>query len=528
MTDPPNVLQPPLPALLHLDKAVEASGEVVFMTDRAGTITYVNPAFSRLYGYAASEAIGRATPRILKSGIVDPKQYESFWQCLLANQVVTGVIVNRTKEGRLLEIESSANPIVDDHGTIVGFLAVQRDITERTRVEAALRESEDRLRQAHKMEAVGRLAGGIAHDFNNLLTTINGYAELALRALPGDDRNRRYLTEIKKAGDRAAALTRQLLAFGRKQVLQPLVLELGALLADVGTMLRRTIGEDIRLVTATSPDLAPVFADPGQVVQILMNLSINSRDAMPDGGEITIEARNAQVGEDILRAHPDATPGSYVLLIVRDTGRGMSDEIKAHIFEPFFTTKGVGKGTGLGLSTVYGIVEQSGGFIDVESEVGVGTTFSIYLPGAVGVADPPAKKASVTPYVRGSETVLLVEDEASVSELLSKILVGAGYVVLEARDPDDALTMTSRYSDPIHLLITDVVMPGMNGWVLASRVLAMRPGIRTLMISGYAVDALEGEDDKRLDPQTPFLQKPFTSIQLLRSVREALDGTTAG
>ncbi|HLY62032.1 MAG TPA: PAS domain S-box protein [Terriglobia bacterium] len=499
--------------LAKLRKAVETSGEVVFMTDRAGVFIFVNPEFTRLYGYTAEEIVGKATPRILKSESGVAEDYTAFWKTILDKRVAKAGFTNKTKEGCLVDIEASANPILDEQGNIKGFLAIQRNITERRQLEL-------QLRQAQKMEAVGRLAGGVAHDFNNLLTIINGYSEMLLDSASPGDAARGSLEQIKKAGERAAALTRQLLAFGRRQVLSPQVLDLNHVVADINKMLRRLIGEDIELVSSHGAELGRVKADAGQIEQVIMNLVVNARDAMPEGGQLTIETSNVDLDESYAERQNQMAPGSYVTLAVSDTGSGMDQETQAQIFEPFFTTKEKGKGTGLGLATVYGIVKQSGGFIWVHSEIGQGTTFKIYLPRVKEVA------ATVEPVIarlapeKGSETILVVEDEESVRTLVRAVLGASGYTVLEASRGVDALTICEGQNGNIDLMLTDVVMPQMNGWELAKQLAKVRPDTKVLYMSGYTDNAIV--HDGVLDPGTPFLQKPFSPDALTRKVREVL------
>ncbi len=504
----------------------ESAHDSIYILGRDLRLQYVNEFGAKGLGLSPAEAVGKTLHDLFPPAIA--QTHVAAVQHVLA----TGETLYREASGRYAGREvwegTQLVPLRDEAGGIAAVFGISRDATERKRAEEALRESEERLRLAQKMEAVGLLAGGIAHDFNNLLTAINGYADMALDGLDAASPVRQDVTEIRKAGDRAASLTRQLLAFSRKQMLQPRALDLGAVLADAETMLRRTIGEQIRLVTATAPDLAPVFADPSQVVQILMNLAINARDALPEGGDITIDARNAVVGEAFAAAHAGAKAGPFVLLTVSDNGRGMSGEVKAHIFEPFFTTKGLGRGTGLGLSTVYGIVQQSGGFIEVESEVETGTTFRIFLPLANRPADPPVGGAVVASPARRRETVLVVEDEPSVHALISKVLGHEGFVVLDARDPHHALDIATKHDGPIDALVTDVVMPLMNGHALATRIVAERPAIRTLLISGYAVDALPEQVVAGPTGQTLFLQKPFTAAALVRALQDLLTREKAG
>lgn len=385
------------------------------------------------------------------------------------------------------------------------------------------RKLEEQLRMAQKMEAIGRLAGGIAHDFNNVLTVIMGYSERLLRNLDPEDPARVEVQEIQMAGQRASSLTQQLLAFSRRQVLAPEVVNLNDLVANTSEMLRRVIGEDIQLVTVLHPDLGCVEVDPGKIEQVLMNLVINARDAMPHGGKLIIETANMDLDAAYPKGRVTIQPGPYVMLAVSDTGHGMDAEIQEHIFEPFFTTKEAGKGTGLGLATVYGIVKQSNGFVFVYSEPGQGATFKIYLPRvAKSLAQPDEETLEEVPDAAfGSETVLLVEDEAKVRDLVGDTLRQHGYAVLEAAQGQEALLIGTQYEGPIHLLVTDVVMPRMSGRDVATRLAAKRPDMKVLYMSGYTEDAIVHHGV--LDPGIHLIQKPFTSEALMRKVRDVLD-----
>jgi PAS domain S-box-containing protein len=501
-------------ALVKLRKAVDTSGEVIFMTDREGVFTFVNPEFTRLYGYTEQEVVVRkATPRVLKSGQSSHEDDAIFWKTILNKLVVKKELVNKSKDGRLVNIESSVSPILDEQGDIAGFLAIQRDITERRQLEL-------QLAQSQKMEAVGRLAGGVAHDFNNLLTVISGYAELLLDGTSSGNPTRTSLEEIRKAGERAAALTRQLLAFSRQQVLAPQVLDLNAAIAEMDKMLRRLIGEDIDLVILPGANVGRIKADPGQIEQVIMNMAVNARDAMPEGGKLTIEAANVDLDGSYAQRDTEAAPGRYVMLAVTDNGSGMDQETQARIFEPFFTTKAQGKGTGLGLATVYGIVKQSGGFIWVYSELGQGTTFKIYLPRVeeIAAAVEPVR-ARPAPH-RGSETILVVEDEEALRSLIRTVLEANGYTVLAASGGIEALGICKIQSCAIHLVLTDVVMPQMTGRELVKRMASLRPETKVLYMSGYTDNAMVHHGV--LDGGTPFLQKPFTPDALARKVREVL------
>jgi two-component system cell cycle sensor histidine kinase/response regulator CckA len=500
--------------LVKLRQAVEMSGEVVFMTDREGTITSVNPEFTRLYGYAEGEIVGKTTPRILKSGTIPPEDYANFWKTILEKHVVRGEVVNKTKDGRLVAVESSANAILDGQGNITGFLAIQRDVTGRKQLE-------EQFRQAQKMEAVGRLAGGIAHDFNNLLTIINGYSQLLLEQADPTGPTHYHVEAILTAGGRAKALTRQLLAFSRKQVLELRILDLNGVLEGMERMLRPLIGEDIELVTKPGRELGQVRVDPAQIEQVIMNLAVNARDAMARGGKLIVETCNCELDESYAATQVDVKPGCYVMLAVSDTGHGMDAETVAHIFEPFFTTKEQGKGTGLGLSTVYGIVKQTGGHVTVYSEPGRGTTFKVYLPRLDGHIEAAGEQKKEEVILSGSETILVVEDEEGVRALVRNVLERQNYTVLLAGSPADAVKLSERHKGAIHLLLTDVIMPGFSGKVLADRLAASRPDMKVLFISGYTADATFSHGI--VNPKTAFLQKPFTPKALLRKVRETLE-----
>jgi PAS domain S-box-containing protein len=403
--------------------------------------------------------------------------------------------------------------LVDKKGNrqVVGVL---RDITDRKHLEA-------QFLQAQKMEAIGVLAGGVAHDFNNLLNVINGYCELLLDDLAEDDPKRNDILQVSQAGQRAKSLTSQLLAFSRKQILQPSILDLNDTIAGMSSMLGRLIPETIDLVIAAQPCLRSIYADPGQIQQILMNFVINARDAMPLGGKLTIETANVDHDEAYVRRHSDVEAGSYVMLAISDNGLGMNKTTQAHLFEPFFTTKEKGKGTGLGLSTAYGIIKQSNGFIWVYSEIGKGTTFKIYFPVVEGGSAKVAEESKLEPGFRGVETVLVAEDEPSVRSLTCRILRNQGYTVLDASNGKDALDIAQRHNGEIHLVLTDVVMPGIGGKELVSRLMSARPGIKALYASGYTDNAIVHHGV--LDSGVAFLQKPFTVESLKHKVREVLD-----
>ncbi len=629
--------------LLRLRKAVESSGEAIFLTDPDGIITWINPAFTDIYGYTAAEVVGHCTPRVLKGGTLAPEAYRKFWERILRKEVVTGEMVNKTRDGKLVSVESSVNPVLDESGAIIGFLAIQKDVSDRKVTEAALHESEElyrtlvetspdaiflaaldgtvrlcnqravamagcgsaaeliglnafnfvaeeeregarekahsllvshevnnkehtlvrkdgsrfpaelsvslyqdshgqpkgmvgimrdltsrrrleaQLLQAQKMEAIGKLAGGVAHDFNNLLTAIIGYSDLLLSDSAVTHSMRQDVQAIKKVGEKASGLVRQLLAFSRRQVMQPRVMNLNATIADMSKMLQRLVGENIELVTVLDPGLSYIKADPVQIEQVLLNLAVNSREAMPSGGKLTIETINLEIKDTISAAGSTFPPGDYVLLTVRDTGSGMDQETVTHAFEPFFSTKDSGRGSGLGLSTVYGIVNQSGGSISVESEAGKGTTFKICLPRVEPrpeqhePAQPPKKS------IQGNETILVAEDEEGVRRVVRSFLEGKGYRVLEARDGLEAMEIYEKHQGLVHLLVTDLVMPRMGGFELGQRLLKADPGLRVLYMSGYSDQAVASQGN--LEPGTMFLQKPFSTDTLAQCVRQLLDNS---
>jgi nitrogen-specific signal transduction histidine kinase/ActR/RegA family two-component response regulator len=400
------------------------------------------------------------------------------------------------------------------------------DITERRQTQEALRKSEEQLRQWQKVEAIGRLAGGVAHDFNNLLMTIKGCSELLLNAFDRRDPRREEVEEILKAADRATSLTRQLLAFGRRQVLQPQLLDMNSIVMNMDKMLRRLIGEDVQLITSLDPELWPVKVDPGMIEQVIMNLVVNSRDALPNGGKLTIETANVVHDEEYASAHISVKPGYYVMLAVSDNGCGMDKEVQSHLFEPFFTTKEKGRGSGLGLSTVYGIIKQSGGNIWAYSEPSLGTTFKIYLPRVEKSAKVYKPKARPSTAPGGTETILLVEDEEAVRTMVSRILQNKGYTVLEARQGVEAIEICERYHDSIHLMVTDVIMPQMSGRELAERLAPLLPDMKVLYMSGYPDNTIVQHGV--LEAGTAFLQKPFTLNALELKVREVLDASRQG
>ena len=495
---------------------IEQAMDIIAVLDPEGALRYASPSVLPLLGYAPEDLVGLSIFALVHPDDVD-ETLRVFSEGVATGQ--GGRLLElrlRHKDGTFRHLEAIGRYLLDDP-LVKGVVINARDVTER-------RALERQFLQAQKMEAVGRLAGGVAHDFNNLLTAILGYADLLLDGLPALSPLRPDLEEIRKAANRAGGLTRQLLAFSRKQVLEMRVLDLNELVADMDKMLRRLLGEDIDVLTKLGSELGAVRADAGQLEQVIVNLAVNARDAMPDGGRLTIETRNAELDDSYVRAHVPVQPGRYVMLAVSDTGIGMSAETMSHVFEPFFTTKEPGKGTGLGLATVYGIVKQSGGYVWCYSERGEkgegGTTFKVYLPRVDAPVDQfPAR--AVLPRTPGSETILLVEDEAALRALTRRLLEKHGYTVLEAGTADAALALARAHVGPIHLLLADVVLPGASGPTLAGELLSRRADLKVLFMSGYTEDAIVHRGV--LAPNTAFINKPFSGDNLAAKVRDVLD-----
>jgi two-component system, cell cycle sensor histidine kinase and response regulator CckA len=496
---------------------VENAKDIIYTHDLEGRYLTLNKAGEEITGYTRDEAVGKSLAQVIAPEYLE-KAMEMVGQKLSGKGPTIYNLEILAKDGRRVAVEVSTMLLYRD-GQPVAVQGIARDVTERLQLE-------EQLLQAQKMEAVGRLAGGIAHDFNNLLTAITGYSDLTLRRLIPENPLRFNIEEIKKASDRAASLTRQLLAFSRKQVLKPKVLDLNAVVSDMEKMLRRLIGEDIELRTALDSELGRVKADPGQIEQVIMNLAVNARDAMPHGGNLIIETENVYLNEGYAASHIAVKPGAYVMLAITDTGQGLNEETQSRIFEPFFTTKEVGKGTGLGLSMVYGIVKQSGGNIWVYSEVDKGTVFKIYLPRVEEAVQEYKRYREVEEPVYGNEVILLAEDDLRVRNLLREALEGYGYRVLEAEDGSAALSVSERYEGPIHLLLTDVVMPKISGRELADRIVESRSEIKVLYMSGYTDESIVHHGV--LDAGTPFIQKPFEPVALARKIRKLLDKEARG
>ncbi|HKF54181.1 MAG TPA: PAS domain S-box protein [Blastocatellia bacterium] len=498
--------------LSRLASIVESSDDAIMSCTTDGRITSWNSGAEKTYGYRALEAMGRSI-----SFLIPPDRPDDTLLILenitRPESVHNYEVLHAKRDGKVIIVSLTVSPIRDPAGLVIGASLIARDVT-------SSHQLQEELRQAQKMDAIGRLAGGIAHDFNNLLTAINGYSDLTLMTLTRGDQAYENIAEIRKSGERAASLTRQLLAFGRKQLLQPRILDLNVIITDMNKMLRRLIGEHIELVTNTRPGLGAVKADPGQIEQIIVNLAVNARDAMQEGGILTIDTSNVIEAESGMLPPPNSEVRAWVFIEVSDTGCGMDPVTLSRVFEPFFSTKEQGKGSGLGLSTVYGIVKQSGGHISAESAVGCGSCFKIYLP----MIDP-AESASLAGSKKpaepdGWETILLIEDEDTVRHLASHVLRMHGYRVLEARHAGEALKIAEGHDDAIHLMLTDVVMPKMNGRQLAERLAPLRPGMKVIYMSGYNDDIVLNAG---LAPHIAFLQKPFPPDLLVEKVRRVLD-----
>ena len=500
--------------------AVEQAAETIVITDTSGEIFYVNPAFEKTAGYTREEAVGQ-NPRLLKSGKHDIAFYRQMWETLTQGGVWSGRIINKKKNGTLYEEEMTISPIRDSAGKITNYVAVKRDVTQ----EVAL---EEQLRQAQKMESIGQLAGGVAHDFNNILVVIQGNASLLLDAKNLSEADADLAKQIINAAERAAGLTRQLLVFGRKQVMQPAHLNLNQVVGNMTKMLQRILGEDIALRSDYSPTLPVVFADTGMIEQILLNLAVNARDAMPAGGRLMIATASKTIGQEYAQQNPAAAPGQYVCLSVSDTGCGIAPEHLSHIFEPFFTTKEIGKGTGLGLATVYGIVKQHRGWIEIDSQVGKGTTFRIYLPAAAKDVAAKQKTTAVTAELpRGDEVILVVEDEQAVRLLVGNLLQRCGYTVLLAVSGIEALNLWGQHKDEIQLLLTDMVLPdGMMGRELAEKLKGEKPKLKVVYTSGYSASVV-GKGPALVEGVN-FLQKPYHPQKLAQTVRDCLNQRETG
>lgn len=501
---------------VQLEAAVEQAAEALIITDVRGTIEYVNPAFEKITGFTRADAIGR-NPRILNSGMHPREFYQQLWETIRQGVVWHGRFTNKSKDGRIFVEDAVISPIRDSSGTITNFVAAKRDISR----EQVL---EQQLQQSQKMESIGRLAGGVAHDFNNMLSVILGYGEMILEQLHLDDPLVKEVREIIAAGNRSATLVRQLLAFSRKQMLKLQVLNLNTVTLNLEKMLKRLIGEDIALELDLASNLGAVMADPGQIEQVLMNLVVNARDAMPLGGKLGIETGEAELEDIYVPNFGELKAGAYVMLAVSDSGCGMEREILENIFEPFFTTKEKDKGTGLGLATVYGIVKQSGGGILVSSEVGKGTCFTIYLPRVEAVAAGKEEVRAAAPRANG-EHILVVEDEQSLRLLVKEMLTRLGYRVTLAANGGEALLLVEEKKLAPDVLLTDIIMPGLSGVELTRRLRQSMPALRAVYMSGYTDNALVQRST--FDADIPLLQKPLTAAVLAQKLREVLQRGSA-
>ncbi len=500
--------------LLH---AIEQAAEAIVITDTNGHILYVNRAFEEISGYTRGEVLGES-PRILKSGEHPPEFYRAMWNTLESGHTWTGRMINRAKDGHCFTEDATISPVKDKDGKVINFVAVKRDITEEIKLE-------EKFHQAQKMDAVGQLTGGIAHDFNNLLQAINGFTAMAREDLDSTHPSQAWLKEVSDAGDRAARLVSQLLLFSRRQVFRPRALDLNEVVGNLLKMVSRVIGEHIQLRWHPGTHVGDIYGDRSMMEQVVLNLCVNARDAMPSGGTLTIETTVARI--DGCRPRPDGSlppPGSYALLTVSDTGHGMSDDVLAHIFEPFFTTKDPGKGTGLGLATVHGIVQQHKGLIDVHSTPGAGTTFELYFP--LLPPEAPVPKAEDTQYrhiPHGTETILLAEDDAIVRKLATTILEGVGYTVVSCANGREALDHILEHPSRYDLVIMDLVMPVMGGQEAFERMSVVRPGLRVLFSSGYSEAAVSSSFFT--NRRHTIIQKPFSRRDFLVAVRDTLDAT---
>lgn len=503
---------------------VDTSPNPIFVKDSAGRFTLVNKAVEEAYGRPAEELLGKTEAELnghheeIQTFVQDDEEVIRT----LKTKFIPQEQLTNAKTGETRMFQTIKVPLQVPETQTIHVLGVATDITERKQAEQVLRDTEEQLRQSQKLEAVGQLAGGVAHDFNNLLTVISGYCDLLLQASALGTANREQLGEIKRAAERASSLTRQLLAFSRKQVLKPELIEVNSLIEGLGKMLRRLIGEHVNVITSLGPNAGKINADPGQIEQVIINLAVNARDAMPIGGTITIETANVRLDQAYSDMHIAVKPGPYMMLAVSDTGAGMDAETRKHIFEPFFTTKELGRGTGLGLSTVYGIVKQSGGNIWVYSELGKGTTFKLYFP--LVSAEPNSEQAVASCQLGATavtETILLVEDEEIVRRLTTSLLQTHGYQVLSAGNGEEAIGICESHCGAIDLLLSDVVMPRMNGKQVADSIRLIRPDIAVLFMSGYTDDAIIHHGV--LEPGTNLLDKPFTADSLFSKVRETLN-----
>jgi two-component system, cell cycle sensor histidine kinase and response regulator CckA len=495
---------------------IQSSPLAIMAIDPQMNVQIWNPAAEKLFLWKEEEVIGKPLPIVPEDRSNEFREY--YQQVMRGEAIKEKKTQRRRKDQSLIDVSLSTSALFNKQGEVCGAMAIILDITEQ-------RKLEEQLRQSQKIEAVGRLAGGVAHDFNNLLTAIIGYSDLALHYLDNKEQLKKKLEEVKRSANRATSMTRQLLAYSRKQMIQPKVLNLNSVLNDMQKMVRQLIGEDIDIVFSLNNDLGSIRADIGQMEQMILNLLVNSRDAMPQGGTVTVKTQNVYLDEEHARQYIDITPGNYIMLSVADSGAGMDEETQKHIFEPFFTTKPTGMGTGLGLSTVYGVVKQSGGHVTVWSKIGQGTDFTIYLPQIDSEPDPIPQPVAPSELPTGTETVLVVDDDENIRTLVSETLEECGYTVLRAQHGGEALLICQKHRGEIHLMLSDVVMPQIGGRVLAEKLVLLYPNIKMLFMSGYTDDILVRHIV--LDANPLFLEKPFTMQALACKVREVLDSPSS-
>lgn len=498
-----------------LSYAIEQSPVSIVITDVKGNIEYVNPMFVKTTGYTFEEVMGK-NPRILKSGTTRPEEYRRLWKTIASGEAWRGIFHNVKKNGELFYESAVISPVTNRERVITHFIGIKEDITEQ-------RKLQEQLRHAQKMEGIGTLAGGIAHDFNNMLNVIIGFGELMRMKMKEGDPNIPYLKEILAAGERATHLTRALLTLSRKQIISTKPVDINEIINEFKKMLIRIIGEDIEFRSLLTDKYLTVMADAGQIEQVLMNFATNAKDAMPEGGILSMETSLIELDNDFVRAHGYGAPGTYCLIVVTDTGSGMDEKTRERIFEPYFTTKEMGRGTGLGLSIVYGIIKQHNGYINCYSELGKGTTFRIYLPLITHEVVEEIESKVMMPSMGGSETILLAEDDASVRKLMIETLGGSGYQIIEAVDGEDAINKYVENKDPIQLLVLDVIMPKKSGKEAYDEIKKMKSDIKTLFVSGYTDDMIHRK--KILGEDIVLVSKPILPNELLRKVREVLDGT---
>lgn len=503
-------------ALYLQSEALIAAANAIVITDTTGIIEWVNPAFCKMTGYSQEQIIGKNPRDLIKSGHQDQKVYENLWNTILSGRVWRGEFLNKRKDGSIYPEEEIITPVRNSHNEIAHFIAIKRDISLQKKLEEENKKLTEQFYQTQRLDSIGKLAGGIAHDFNNLLVPILGYAEMGMIETDQDTTLHTHFTHIQEAGTRAANLTRQILAFSRQQMLELRTIDLNQVITEFQKMLQRLIGEDIELITNLEENLHMMKADKSQIEQILLNLSINARDAMPNGGKLIIESANVTIDEAAVVDPLDITPGDYIVLTVTDTGHGMDAETQQRIFEPFFSSKTRDKGTGLGLSTVFGIVKQHSGSIQVTSEPDKGTTFTVYFPQTDAPIATDAKNNLEEYQQPGSETIMVVEDDADVRELVYETLHNNGYKVLVAQEPAEGLVQADMYQDKIHLLLTDVIMPHMNGPELYKQLVIIRPDLKVLFMSGYTDNKILQDDV--LKKNVAYLQKPFSIQGLLEKV----------